>query len=167
MAKLGKPVEFSADEEKKIEWLFSRYPTKEAATIPLLWLVQKKYGWVPEEAVEIVAERCEVAPSHVFGVVSFYTMFHRAPVGRYCLQVCTNLSCQLMGAEPLVDCLRRKLGIDVNETTSDGLFTIQEVECLAACEMAPVIRMNEEYIGPLDEAGVDQLLAKLRAEAER
>ena len=72
-----------------------------------------------------------------------------------------------MGAESLVDCLRRKLGIDVNETTPDGLFTIQEVECLAACEMAPVIRMNEEYIGPLDEAGVDQLLAKLRAEAER
>ena len=165
--KLGKPILFSEEEEKKIAWLFTRYPKKEAVIIPLLWLVQEKHGWIPEEAIEVVAERCCVAPSHVYSVVSFYTMFQRAPVGRYCLQVCTNLSCQLMGAEALVDCLRRKLGIDVNETTTDGLFTIQEVECLAACEMAPVIRVNDEFVGPLDEKGVDELLARLRAEAKR
>jgi NADH-quinone oxidoreductase E subunit len=147
--------------------LFTRYPTKEAAIIPLLWLVQEKHGWIPEEAIEAVAERCGVAYSHVYSVVSFYTMFQREPVGRYCLQVCTNLSCQLMGAEALVDCLRRKLGVDVNQTTPDGLFTIQEVECLAACEMAPVVRVNDEYVGPLDEKAVSELITRLRAEAKR
>ena len=165
--KLGKPIAFSDEEEKRIAALFTSYPTKDAAVIPLLWLIQEKYGWIPEEAITFVAERCGVAPSHIYGVVSFYTMFHLAPVGRHCLQVCTNLTCQLMGAEALVDCLRRKLGIDLNETTADGLFTIQEVECLAACEMAPVIRVNDDYVGPLDEEGVDELLARLRAGAQR
>jgi NADH-quinone oxidoreductase E subunit len=167
LKKLGRPITFSEEEEKRIAALFPRYPTKEAVIIPLLWIIQEKHGWIPEEAIGLVAERCGVAPSHVYGVVSFYTMFHRAPVGRFCLQVCMNLTCQMMGAEALVDCLKRKLEVDLNETTPDGLFTIEEVECLAACEMAPVVRVNDEFVGPLDEKGVDALLAKLRAEAKR
>jgi NADH-quinone oxidoreductase E subunit len=167
MRKQGAPVVFSEEEEKRIEWLFTRYPTKMAVCLPLLWLVQGKYGWIPEEAIEVVASRCEVPLSHVYSVVSFYTMFNRAPVGRYTLQLCTNLSCQLMGAEHLLDCLRARLGIELGETTPDGLFTLSEVECLAACEMAPMVQVNEEFIGPLDEKGLDAMLGRLRSEAKR
>ena len=165
MRELGQPVVFSPDEEKRIAWLFTRYPTKQAVCLPLLWIVQQKYGWVPSEAVPEIARRCDVPESHVYSVVSFYTMYNRAPVGRYHLQLCTNLSCQLLGAEHMLDCLRRKLGIDLGQTTPDGLFTLSEVECLAACELAPVIQVNEDFAGPLDEKGVDDLLMRLRGEA--
>jgi NADH-quinone oxidoreductase subunit E len=164
LQKRGSPVAFSADEEREVGLLFTRYPTKQAAILPILWMVQEKYGWIPEEAVVLVAGLCEVPVSHVYGVISFYTMFNRSPVGRYHLQVCTNLSCQLMGAEHLLECLKRKLGIDLSETTADGKFTLSEVECLAACEMAPMLQINDEFVGPLDEKGCDRLLARLRAE---
>lgn len=165
LRKLGSPVVWTAEEEKRIDWIFSRYPTRQAAVLPLLWMVQEKHGWIPEEAIPQIAERCGVAPSHVYGVVSFYTMYNREPKGRYHLQVCTNLSCQLMGAEHLLDCLRKKLGIDLKQTTADGLFSLDEVECLAACEMAPMVQVNDEFVGPLDDAKTDALLARLRAGA--
>jgi NADH-quinone oxidoreductase E subunit len=164
---LGKPIVFSQEEEGMIAALFTRYPTKQAAILPLLWMIQDKLGWIPEESIPLVAERCGVAPSHVYGIVSFYTMFLRAPVGRFHLQLCTNVSCQLMGAEHLLECLQRKLGIGLGETTPDRMFTLNEVECLAACEMAPMIQVNEEFAGPLDEKGLDRLLERLRAEAKR
>lgn len=167
MRKQGAPIVFTDEEEKRIAWLFTRYPTKTAACLPMLWLIQGKLGWIPEEAVEVVAGRCEVPLSHVFSVVSFYTMFNRAPVGRYHLQVCTNLSCQLMGAEHMLDCLRDRLGVEIGQTTPDGMFTLGEVECLAACEMAPMVQVNEEFVGPLDAGGIDALLARLRAEGKR
>ncbi|MBD3163248.1 MAG: NADH-quinone oxidoreductase subunit NuoE [Candidatus Eisenbacteria bacterium] len=164
---LGEPIALTDEEEQRIERLFTRYPTRQAVILPMLWLIQEKIGWIPEEAIALVAERCEVPPSHVHSVVSFYTMYNRAPVGRYHLQVCTNLSCQLMGAESLLDCLRRKLGIELKETTEDRLFTLDEVECLAACEMAPMIQVNEEFVGPLNgEEDVDRLLDRLRSEAK-
>lgn len=159
---LGSPIRFNDEEESRIAWLFTRYPTRRAAILPLLWMIQEKVGWVPEEAIHIVAERCEVAPSHVYGVVSFYTMYNRSPVGRYHIQVCTNLSCQLQGAEHVLDCLRRSLGIDLGQTTPDGVFTLSEVECLAACEMAPVAQVNDDFIGPLDAKGIDEMIAWFR-----
>ncbi len=166
LRRMGTPVTFSEEEEKQASWLFTRYPTKQAAILPLLWMIQEKHGWIPEEAVALVAGRCDVPPSHVYGVVSFYTMFNREPKGRFHLQICSNLSCQLMGAEHLIDCLRRKLGIDFKETTQDGLFSLDEVECLAACEMAPVIQVNDRFVGPLDEEKLDRLLDELRAGAQ-
>jgi NADH-quinone oxidoreductase E subunit len=128
-------------------------------------MIQEKLGWIPTEAIDLVAERCEVAPSHVYGVVSFYTMYNREPVGRFHIQVCTNLSCQLLGAEHVLDCLKRRLGIDLNETTPDGIFSLSEVECLAACEMAPAAQLNDDFVGPLDEKGVDAMIARLKGEA--
>ncbi len=160
----GGAIAFTAAEEAAIERLIEQYPTRRAAVLPLLWMIQEKAGWIPQEAIGIVADRCGVAPSHVYGVVSFYTMYKRAPMGKYSLQVCTNLSCQLMGAQHVLDCLKRRLGIGPGETTPDGMFSLEEVECLAACEMAPVIQVSgEEYVGPIDEKGVDALLARLRA----
>ncbi len=165
IAKLGRPFAFTPTEEERIDWLFTRYPTRHAACLPILWLIQKRLGWVPAEAIPAVAEKCGVPESQIYAVVSFYTMFNRAPVGQYHLQICTNLSCQLMGAEHMLDCLRRKLDIDLGQTTADGLFTLSEVECLAACEMAPMIQVNEDFVGPLDEKGLDALLSRLRSEA--
>ena len=163
---LGEPISLTEAEEKELDRLFARYPTRQAAILPMLWLIQEKLGWIPEEAIDLVAARCGAAPSHVYSVVSFYTMYNRAPVGRYHLQVCTNLSCQLMGAESLLSCLKRKLGIELRQTTPDRIFTLDEVECLAACEMAPMIQVNEEFVGPLaGEEDVDRLLDRLRSEA--
>ncbi len=162
---LGSPIVLSEEEEARIRWLFSRYPTRRAAILPILWMIQEKIGWIPTEAVDLVAERCGVAPSHVYGVVSFYTMYNRTPVGRFQIQVCTNLSCQLLGAEHVLECLRKRLGIELGGTTPDGLFTLSEVECLAACEMAPVAQVNDDFVGPLDERGVGALIDRLRKEA--
>ena len=164
---LGAPITLTAEEEARVAWLFTRYPTRQAAVLPILWMIQEKIGWVPEEAITLVAERCRVPVSHVYGVVSFYTMYNRAPIGAYHLQVCTNLSCQILGAGHVLDCLRRRLGIELGGTTEDGMFSLSEVECLAACEMAPVVQVNDDLVGPLDEGGIDRLLARLRDSAAR
>jgi NADH-quinone oxidoreductase subunit E len=159
---LGREVRFSAEGSAELERLFTRYPTKQAVVLPALWIAQREFGWISKEAIEYVAGLCEVPPAHVYSVVSFYTMFHRAPKGKWHLQLCTNLSCQLLGAEHLLECLREKLGIGLNETTADGLFSLEEVECLAACELAPVLQVNDEFHGPVPPEMVEGLLAELR-----
>jgi NADH-quinone oxidoreductase E subunit len=161
---LGHPAEFSASVKEECEALFGRYPTRQAALLPVLWVAQREFGWISREVIEMVAALCALPLSHVYGVVSFYTMFHRAPRGKYHLQLCTNLSCQLRGAEHILDCLRRTLKIDLGETSADGLFSLEEVECLAACEMAPMIQVNEDFHGPLTAESVERLVDRLRKE---
>lgn len=169
---MGRPVVFSAAAQAELERLLTRYPTREAVVIPALWLAQREFGWISAEVIALVSSLCGVAPSHVYGVVSFYTMFHRRPRGRFHLQLCTNLSCQLRGAEHVLDCLREKLGIELGGTTPDGLFSLDEVECLAACELAPVLQVtetrreeNDSFVGPLDEEAARLLIDELRARA--
>jgi NADH-quinone oxidoreductase subunit E len=170
---MGRRVKFSPAGAAELERVFLRYPTRAAAVIPALWIAQREFGWISAEVISLVSDLCGVAPSHVYGVVSFYTMFHRRPRGRFHLQLCTNLSCQLRGAEHLLDCLREKLGIEPGGTTADGLFSLDEVECLAACELAPVIQVtetrcaeNDGFVGPLDEEAARMLVDELRAKAE-
>src|ERR1700722_12950603 len=124
--------------------LLGRYPTRQAALLPTLWIAQREFGWVSAAAQDYVAHLMELPPAHVRAVFSFYTMFHRKPVGRYLLDVCTNLSCRLRGAEKIVDCIRRKLKIDLGETTPDGKFTLGSVECLASCATAPILQLNHD-----------------------
>jgi NADH-quinone oxidoreductase E subunit len=162
LRKMGRPVEFPPQVQAEIEALFGRYPTRRAAVLPILWIAQRELGWISTEVIEYVARLCELPPSNVYGVVSFYTMYNRSPKGKYVLQLCTNLSCQLRGAEHILDCLREKLGIGPGETTSDGLFSLEEVECLAACEMAPMIQVNEDYEGPLTVESARALVDRLR-----
>jgi NADH-quinone oxidoreductase E subunit len=162
----GHPVEFSAEMLAELETIQRRYPTRQASLLPALWLAQQTFGWISREVLVYVARLLDLPPSHVYGVVSFYTMFHRAPVGRYHLQLCTNLSCQLRGAEHILDCLRGKLGLELGQTGEDGLFSLEEVECLAACEMAPVLQVNQELVGPMNEVSVGQLVDRLRTEAK-
>ncbi|MCL6594606.1 MAG: NAD(P)H-dependent oxidoreductase subunit E [Firmicutes bacterium] len=142
------------------------FPQKSSAVIPLLHLWQDEEGYLSDDAIAEVAEIMGMPPAEVQEVVSFYSMFHRRPLGRYHIEVCRSLSCALMGGRDILDHLRRRLGVGLNEPTPDGLFSVGAVECLARCDLAPVGQVNLEYTDRLTPEGVDRLLADLRARAE-
>ncbi len=157
-------LKFSDAALKEYHDLLGRYPTRQAALLPALWIAQREFGWLSEEAQAYVARLMEIPPAHVRAVVSFYTMFHRKPVGRYLLDVCTNLSCRLRGADKIVDCIRGRLGIGFGETTADGKFTLGSVECLASCGTAPMLQLNQDaYFENLTEASTLKLIDELAA----
>ena len=157
----GRPAEFPPEARERIDRILARYPTKQAALLPILWVAQETWGWVSREAAEEVARIVEVPPAHVSGVLTFYTMYNLAPVGRHLLQFCTSISCHLAGAGQLLDHCRRRLGIDMNQTTPDGKFTLTEVECIAGCDRAPSMMVNDAYHEPMDAARLDALLERL------
>ncbi|MDX2169736.1 MAG: NAD(P)H-dependent oxidoreductase subunit E [Deltaproteobacteria bacterium] len=138
-------VEFSPAAKAKFETFLTRYPIKRAAIMPTLWLAQEEFGWLSPEVMAYVAGLLELPPAFVASVASFYTMYYKRPVGRHHVQVCTNLSCALRGADEIVDCLRVRLGIGVGGTTSDGQFTLSEAECLGSCGTAPMMQVNDDY----------------------
>lgn len=138
------------------------YPDPQSTLLPALYLAQRDYGgWLPKEALDEVATVMELPATLVASVSSFYTMFNRKPVGRHLVQVCTNISCSLLGAEHLVEYISRKLGIEPGETTPDGMFTLLKVECLGSCGTAPIMQVDDEYYDNLTESKVDQILAGL------
>lgn len=157
----GRPAEFPPEARERIDRILSRYPTKQAALLPILWVAQETWGWVSREAAEEVARIVEVPPAHVSGVLTFYTMYNLAPVGRHLLQFCTSISCHLAGAGQLLEHCRRRLGIDMGQTTPDGKFTLTEVECIAGCDRAPSMMVNDAYHEPMDAARLDALLERL------
>lgn len=154
-------VHFDEEMEKKVREILKRYPTKRAAVLPLLWMCQERWGWISPGMMSAVAERLDLAPAFVEGVVTFYTMYQTEPPGKYLLQVCTTLSCQLCGTSVLVDHLKERLGIGFGETTSDGRFTLLDVQCLGACGEAPIIQVNNDYYSELTAEKLDQLLDEL------
>jgi NADH-quinone oxidoreductase E subunit len=157
------PLEWPEALRPQVEEALSHYPNRGSAVLPLLWVAQREWGWLPPEALRLVARTVELPETEVFGVATFYTMFNLKPVGTYHLQVCMTLSCSLMGADRLFRHLSRKLGIGHGETTPDGRFTLRRVECLAACGGGPCLQVNEEKLHEnLDEAAVDRLLESLR-----
>lgn len=125
--------------------LLSRYPEPQAALLEVLWLVQGTIGWVPTEGIRWAAEVCKCAPAHALGVATFYTMYNHAPVGKFLLQFCKNISCAIKGAQPLIKYIENKLGIKSGETTPDGLFTILQVECLGSCGNGPMMLVNDDF----------------------
>jgi NADH-quinone oxidoreductase subunit E len=155
-------VRFDEAMEKTITGILEQYPTAQAALLPLLWLSQEKWGWISPGVVVAVAERLGLTPAYVEGVTTFYTMYLRRPPGRYVLQVCTTLSCQLCGAGSLVEHLKEKLGIDFGETSADGRFTLVDVQCLGACGEAPILQINNDYYTDLDVGRLDELLDGLK-----
>jgi NADH-quinone oxidoreductase subunit E len=156
-------VEFDAALESEIAMAIARYPESSAALLPVLWLCQDRWGWISPGIMNAVGDRLGLSPAFVEGVVSFYTMYRLRPPGKYLLQVCTTLSCQLCGTPELVDHLRRKLGIDFGETTPDGLFSLSDVQCLGACGEAPVVQINDAYYSNLTTDQLDVILAELAA----
>ncbi|MCP2620049.1 NADH-quinone oxidoreductase subunit NuoE [Candidatus Aminicenantes bacterium AC-334-K16] len=148
----------SPETRKKITELTGKYPQKQAALLPVLHLIQNEIGYIPAEAEIWVAELLGLQPVRVKEVITFYTMFLEKPIGRYHLQVCTNLSCTLAGARNILSYLMNKLGIKPGETTADGRFTLTTVECLGACEHAPCMMVNFDYYEHLTPEKIDKIL---------
>ena len=141
--------------------ILSRYPVAKSATIPLLHLAQEQDGYVADDAMEHVAELTNTTPAQVIGVCSFYEMFKREPVGKYLVNICTNISCQIMGGEELLHHAEQKLGIKAGSTTPDGTFTIEDVECIAACTEAPCLQVNYRYFHKITNDEFDTLVDDL------
>ena len=151
----------------RIEKIFSKYPDKRSGIMDLLYLAQEEYGWLSDEALREVAELCDVDPTQAHSIAGFYTMFSEKPKGKYWLQVCTDLPCALRGAEKFYQQLCDYLGVDDGGTTDDGIFTVEQVMCLAACDKAPMMQCNFHYHENLDMETVKTLIEQLRAEAKK
>ena len=147
-----------AELRQRMEIIAARFPNRLSALVPMLYLVQNESGYVTKEGLELVAEVLGTTPAYVDSVASFYTMLYREPVGKYVLQVCKTLPCALMGAGEVIAFLEEKLGRKPGETTPDRLFTLQTVECLAACHVAPLMMVNDVYKVQLDRAKLDAIL---------
>jgi len=139
----------------------NKYPRKRSALIPSLQLAQKEAGYLSNDTICEIARIFELTPNEVYEVATFYTMFYKKPVGKYVIQVCTNISCLLCNAEDIVSHLTGKLGIRFGETTPDGKYTLLEAECLGSCGTSPVIQINETYYEELTPEKVDQILDSL------
>ncbi|EPE96592.1 NADH-quinone oxidoreductase subunit NuoE [Rhizobium grahamii] len=150
---------------EKIEAAATRYPNQRSAIMPALLIAQKEHGYLPGPVLEEVADILGVERIWVYELATFYTLFHTEPMGLFHLQLCDNVSCMLRGSEELLKHLETVLSIKKGETTSDWLFTLSTVECLGACEMAPVMQVGDDYHGNLDVARVDALLNSLRVAA--
>lgn len=159
------PAAFSPESEEEFQRTVARYLNKRAATLPVLWIAQRQWGWLPTEVLELVAEKLDQPYSHILGVASFYTMFKLKPTGQFHVQVCRNLSCAMGGAETSTDRLCRKLGIERGGTSADKLFTVNTVECLAACGMAPAVQVNEDFYGQMSGDKLEQLVDVLAEKA--
>ncbi len=147
---------------QKIDALIRRYPQRRSALIPSLHLAQEEFGYLSLDAIREVSTIFELPPNEVYEVASFYTMLYKKPVGKYVVQVCTNISCLLCDCESILSHLCSKLGIKPGETTPDKRFTLLEVECLASCGTAPVVQINEDYYENLTPEKVDGILASLK-----
>ena len=148
--------------EDKLTKLLGAYPDKKAACIPALFLAQDELGWVPDDAITWVSEKLGMAKSAVEGVATFYTMFNKEKVGKHHLELCTNISCSLCGAEQILAAFEKELGIKSKETTSDGMFTLHEVECLATCGMGPAMQVDDVIYEDITPEKVPEIIAELK-----
>src|SRR4051812_22301289 len=147
----------------ELDELLTRYPTKMAALLPALWMVQEERGWVSSEGMAEVAALLDLTPAYVKGVVTFYTMYHQHPVGRHFIQVCTTTPCNVCGAEGVVEALLEHTGCgELGVTSPDGRFTVIEVECLGACGFATPLMINEDFLESVTPQRVPEILAALR-----
>lgn len=155
--------EFTPESKREFDDILTRYPNKMAATLPVLWLVYKQNGEITLDAQEYVAKLLDVTPAHVYGVVTFYTMFKvRAKKhGQYHLGVCRTLSCALRGSEDVIRHIEKRCKIKDGGVTPDGKFSFEEMECLGSCGTAPAMMVNEAYFENLTPEKVDQLLDRL------
>ena len=149
--------------KNKFDRVIARYPVKRSAIVPLLMFGQDEIGYVSDELVEEIARRVEVGSIEVIEDIGYYSMLHRKPIGKYNFQVCTNVSCLLRGGEDILDHCSKRLGIGHKQTTPDGLFSLEEVECLGACCGAPAMQVNYEYYENLSPGKIDRLIEQLKS----
>jgi len=156
-------LHFSDEEKKQIQTWISRYPTADGAVMRALWLAQEKFGFLPPEVVQLVADELNIPYANAYGVATFYTQYFKEKKGKYVLDVCTCFSCQLCGGFDMLHYLEEKLNVHKGETTEDGIFTVQEAECLGACGSAPMLQItNGTYVHNLTEEKIDALIDALR-----
>ena len=153
----------SEETRERILSYLPRYRTKRAAILPALWAAQDEVGWLNTEAYEEVGELLDMHPTDVAAIASFYYMFHKQPMGKYVIEVCNNLSCELQGASEMLEHLRQELGVQDGQTTADGQFTLRHQECPCYCEFAPVMQVNTETYGNLTPERIKRILTDLRA----
>jgi len=154
--------EFSPETLKQFDDVVSRYPEKKSAILPVLYMAQKEFGHLSQEAIEYVANLMDIPAARLYGIVTFYTMLNMRPVGRHHLQICRTLPCALRGSERITNHIKNKLGINLGETTPDGKFTLSEVECLASCDTAPVMQINDDYCENLSEETIEKIFENLK-----
>src|SRR5262245_49527972 len=152
-------MELSPDRKKKFDDILGRYPVKRSALLPLLHLLQEQEGWLSTAALEYAAALLGLTPAQVHDTATYYTMFRFKPQGRRLLEFCTNLSCALYGADELIAETCRRLGVREGETTADGQFTVQRVECLAACGGAPALQVDGQWVENLKPGDLDKVLS--------
>ena len=149
-----------------IEGLLARYPDSKSAVLPIMHLAQEEYGYMSQEAMQEVASILQIDPTHVQSLAGFYSLYYEEPVGKYVLEICTDLACALRGADDFAEMACNKLGVGFDEITTDGLFTIKHVMCLGACDKAPMLQCNLKFEENLDEAKFEALIARLKAQAQ-
>jgi len=161
------PVSFSAAALAEYREILTRYPERRAALMPVLWLAQREFGWISPSAQRYVAELMELPQAWVDGVVSFYTMYWRRPMGRSHIAICTNLSCYLRGAEHIYDAVCKRTGIRAGEVSADGEFSIERAECLGSCDTAPMLQLNNDrYYENLSVESVLELVGTLERDGK-
>jgi NADH-quinone oxidoreductase E subunit len=154
-------IQFSSGALEEYERILGKYPVKRAAIMPALWLAQREFGHLSSEVEQYVADLMGFPLAWVSGLASFYTMYYRKPIGKYHLQVCTNVSCMLRGSDDILRVIEDRLKVGLGQTTADGKFSLDEVECLASCGTAPMMQVNEDYHENLTPRSTLELIERL------
>jgi NADH-quinone oxidoreductase E subunit len=154
-------IQFSSGALEEYQRILGKYPVKRAAIMPALWLAQREFGHLSAEVQQYVADLMGFPLAWVSGLASFYTMYYKKPVGKYHLQVCTNVSCMLRGSDDIVRVIEDRLKVGLGETTADGRFSLEEVECLASCGTAPMMQVNDDYHENLTPRSTLELIERL------
>lgn len=155
-------IEFSPEELQELEKIKAKYPEKQAALMPLLWMAQKKWGYLSIDVMRYCAYLLELPLAHIEGVANFYTMYFKKPMGKNHIQVCTNVACMLNGGEEIYNKFKEKLQIDNNEVTQDGVYSLEEVECMGACGSAPVVVVNEDFYEHFNIDNIDEFIGRFK-----
>ena len=150
------------ENQKKVEELRKRYPTSQALVLPVLWIVQEQEGYISEDSMKYVASLLHIPFGHIYGVVSFYTMLQKDRIGKYHIEVCTNVSCMLRGSGKILEHIEQRLGLKVGETSPDKKWTLTETECLGSCGTAPMLAVGDEYCENLTLEKIDKLIDNMK-----
>jgi len=155
-------MEFTVTEKKEIDYLRTRYPDSRSLTLPLMWMIQNREGFVSDDACALIAQELDIPRIWVEEVRSWYSMFSKKKEGKYVLEICNNISCSILGSQEIIDYICAKLKIKVGETTADGLFTLKLAECLGSCGTGPMMQIGEDYYELLDNEKINNILDDLR-----
>ncbi len=164
MKKPALPLEFTPERMKQFKDLVAKYEVPASALLPTLYLAQEQFGYLSTEAMDYVGKLLGMPPVQVYEAVTFYVMFKKRDMGKYCLQVCQNISCSILGMDKLLEVAKEELGLSPGQVSEDKLFSLVTVECLGSCDTAPVVQVNEDYVENLNPESFRELLRKMKSQ---